>query len=491
MNLAFVPLYIKYLGIEAYGLIGIFAILQAWLTLLDMGMKPALGREMARFTGGAHDAQSIRDLLWSIEVIAAGVALVVFLGVGAAAGWMATDWLKPGSLPTHTVTRAITVMGAVAALRFVEDIYVSSLAGLQLQVQQNVVTGIMATLRGAGAAGVLAWASPTIEAFFAWQGIVSLSTVLILSLVVRRALPVAPLPPRISITQLKSIWRFAAGMMAITCLTLLLTQLDKVLLTRLLALKAYGYYALAGAVAGGLLVLPGPITAAFYPRFTALITVGDPAALRIAYHQGAQMITVLMGSAAIVLIMFHNSVMLLWTGDPVLVRNVAPLMAVMALGTLLNGLMWMPYQLQLAHGWTRLTVVIQTAAVLFLVPAILWTVPRYGAMGAAWISVILNGGYILFLITLMHRRLLPHDKWNWYNYDIAMPLSAGLATALVCRVLSPEHSGRGALFAELFLISALTLLASAMAAPGVRRQLLRHLPAALNPISSRIARQYF
>ena len=69
MGLVFIPLYIKYLGIEAYGLIGIFALLQAWLALLDMGMRPALGREMARFTSGAHNAQSIRDLLRTIEVI--------------------------------------------------------------------------------------------------------------------------------------------------------------------------------------------------------------------------------------------------------------------------------------------------------------------------------------------------------------------------------------------------------------------------------------
>jgi O-antigen/teichoic acid export membrane protein len=52
VGLAFIPLYIRYLGIEAYGLIGIFAILQAWLALLDLGLRPALGREMARFTGG-------------------------------------------------------------------------------------------------------------------------------------------------------------------------------------------------------------------------------------------------------------------------------------------------------------------------------------------------------------------------------------------------------------------------------------------------------
>ena len=36
MGLAFIPIYIKYLGIESYGLIGLFALFQAWLILLDM-----------------------------------------------------------------------------------------------------------------------------------------------------------------------------------------------------------------------------------------------------------------------------------------------------------------------------------------------------------------------------------------------------------------------------------------------------------------------
>lgn len=50
MSLAFIPIYIKYLGIEFYGLIGLFALLQAWLILLDMGMTPTLSREMAMST---------------------------------------------------------------------------------------------------------------------------------------------------------------------------------------------------------------------------------------------------------------------------------------------------------------------------------------------------------------------------------------------------------------------------------------------------------
>ena len=48
-----VPLYIRYLGVEAYGLIGFFAMLQSWFSLLDMGLTPTMARETSRFHGGA------------------------------------------------------------------------------------------------------------------------------------------------------------------------------------------------------------------------------------------------------------------------------------------------------------------------------------------------------------------------------------------------------------------------------------------------------
>ena len=51
LGLVFIPLYIKHLGVEAYGLIGVFAILQAWLGLLDMGLKSALGRKIGTEPG--------------------------------------------------------------------------------------------------------------------------------------------------------------------------------------------------------------------------------------------------------------------------------------------------------------------------------------------------------------------------------------------------------------------------------------------------------
>lgn len=488
MGLAFIPLYIKYLGIEAYGLIAIFAILQAWLALLDMGMRPALGREMARFTGGAHDAQSIRDLLRSIEIIGIAIAGAVALGIWAASGWLAAEWVTAKDLPLQVIAQAFAIMGAVTALSSIESIYVSSIVGMQRQVLQNVLTSLLATARGLGAVGVLVWVSPTIDAYFIWQGLISLTTVAVFAGIVYRTLPNGHQPARFSWAALIGIWRFAAGMMAITLLTLLLTQVDKILLSRLLTLEVFGYYALAGTVANALYMLIGPTTTAFYPRLTELVTRGDEVALRLVYHQGAQLVTVLMGAAAIVLIVFGDRVLLLWTADPALSQHVAPLLSVLALGTLFNGLMWIPYQTQLAHGWTTLTIKVNIVAVAVLVPGILWAVPKYGTAGAAWMWVTLNAGYLVFGIYFMHRRLLPKEKWRWYRQDVATPIIAATATATLCRWAIPAEMSKIAGLALLMIVSACVLIAAALTAPMVRHQIARHLPDRVKLITTRRCR---
>jgi len=476
MSLAFVPLYIKYLGIEAYGLIGIFAILQAWLTLLDLGMKPALGREMARFTAGARSPESIRDLLRSVEVIGLAIAGVVAAGIWAGSGWLAADWLKSGSLPTAQVAQAVAIMGVVSALRFIESIYDSTLVGLQRQVLENVVASIMATVRSVGAVAVLALVSPSIEAFFLWHGVISVVSVILLAAAVYRTLPTAPRPAQFSLPALMTTWRFAAGMMVITVLALLLTQVDKILLSRLLTLEAFGYYALAGTVATALYMLSGPIGIAAYPRFTELVTLRDESRLRAVYHESAQAVTVLMGAAAVVLIVFGDQVLLLWTGDPRLTANVGPLVTVLALGTLLHGLMGIPYYLQLAYGWTSLTIRVNTVAVAVLVPAILWVVPAHGAIGAAWVWVALNVGYLTFEIYFMHRRVLRSEKVRWYLGDVAVPLIAATGAAWLARWARPSELGTLGEICALAASAAFVLTAAALTAPLVRSRVAQYLP---------------
>ncbi len=475
ISLAFIPIYVRYLGIEAYGLIGIFVMLQTWLTLLDLGMKPTLAREMARFTSGAHDAKSIRDLLRSIEIVGIATGVAIALGIWAASGWLASNWVTAENLSREAVARAFAVMGAVAALRFIENIYVSSIEGLQRQVLQNVVSSIMAGMRGIGAVGVLIWISPTIEAFFVWQGLISAMTVAAFAGVVYSALPKCSQPARFSPSALLGIWRFAAGMVGITFLALLLTQVDRILLLRLLSLKTFGYYALAGVAANALYMLTGPITTAFYPRFVELVARGDEVALRASYHLAAQLVTVLTGAAAIELMIFGDKILILWMADPALTQEVEPLMMALVLGTLFHTLVTIPYHMQLSNGWTALTIRVNIVAIIVLVPAILWVVPKHGAIGAAWIWVTLNIGYLLFYVFLMHQRLLPSDKWRWYSQDVSVPLATALLTAGLCRWVIPDYSGPIGGFSVVVISFSCVLIAAVLSAPMVRNQIAQRI----------------
>ena len=182
-----------------------------------------------------------------------------------------------------------------------------------------------------------------------------------------------------------------------------------------------------------------------------------------------------MGSAAVVLIVFCERILLLWTADPELTARVAPIAGVLALGTGLNCLLWIPYQMQVAHGWTALTIRINTVAVILLVPTILWVVPAYGGIGAAWVWVVLNAGFLLFSIYFMHRRLLPTEKWLWYGQDVVVPLAVAIAAALFCRWLLPNDLSRVIELGALLACSGCVMIAAAAAAPLVRAQLAQHL----------------
>lgn len=471
MGLAFVPMYIKYLGMEAYGLIGIFGVLQASLTLLDMGMTPTLNREMARFTAGAHSPQSIWDLLRSLEVICFGIAILIGMSVWAASPWLGGNWLRAEKLPTDVVVQAIAVMGFVVGLRFVEGLYRGAILGLQKQVWFNALYATLATLRGIGAVGVLAWVAPTIEAFFLWQGIVSTITIAILAVSVHRSLTRPELPRRFSLPALSGVWRFASGIVATSFLVLLLTQMDKVLLSRLLSLENFGYYAFAATVASVLYQLVVPVTQALYPRFSELVTRDDTSELAAAYHHGAQLVSVLTVPTALVLMIFGEDLLVLWTRDVTLARATAPLVALLALGALLNGLMNIPYNLQLAYGWSGFAVRVNMVAVAILAPAILWVTPRYGAVGAAWVWVILNTGYVLITIHFMHRRLLTREKWAWYISDLGVPLVAASTVAAVALLLKPNQMGNLGLLCWIAGAGVMMLTAAGLSTTIIRRDL--------------------
>lgn len=466
INLAIIPVYISLLGMESYGLVGIFAIVQACFAALDAGMTPTLNREMARYAAGSHTKQSITDLVRSIEVLC-GALLLVLISLGLlGADWIARHGVGTNSLPHETVANALRMIAVVAALRMVEGVYRGAILGLQRQVWVNVSTAGLATLRAAGAVAILKWIDPSVGAFFAWQAIVSLLAVVMFARTTHRALPKAR--ARFSLQALSGVKGFAGGIVGTSLLALALSQFDKLLLARLLPLETFAGYSLAATVANSLYQLVNPVAQAYYPRLTELATQQDRTGLASSYHMGAQLLAVAVLPAAMLLIVMGQPILQLWTSDPALSTSTAPLLALLAAGCLFNGVMHMPYMLQLAHGWSSFAFRTNAISAVIYVPVLFLVTRHHGAIGAASCWLVLNLLVVLISVPFMHRRLLPLEMGRWYVQDLLLPLAGVTVTLVMLSRIEPAHMTQSLQTAYLAAAGAVAMAVCVLASARLR-----------------------
>jgi O-antigen/teichoic acid export membrane protein len=475
MGLAFVPIYVKYLGIESYGIIGMFAIIQASLVLFDMGMIPSLGRELSRFSAGSRSAQSLKDLLRSIEFIGLFIAIVISLIIFLSSRWIAEFWLQGNNLSIELVSRSISIMGIVTALRFIENIYRSALIGLQKQVIFNLINASLATIRSFGAVATLLWISPTLDAFFLWQAVIGIFSVFTFFVITYNLLPRTDRRGKFNGSELVGIWKFGMGVLGINVLAFLLTQVDKVLLSKLLNLNDYGYYTLATSISGSIFYLITPITTSLYPKMCELVSKKDYMNLAENFHKGAQMVTVLVGSCSIVLIFYSKILILLWFNNEVLASRISVFLSIMTFGNLLNCLNWVPYQTQLAFGWTKLAVIVNSFAILFIIPSIIYFVPIWGIEGAAWIWVILNLGYLTISVSFMFKKILLMEKLRWYFQDNIIPLCYTFISVGLFYLFFSGAETKIMQFLILLTSSIIAIITSALSANLIRLDLFIYL----------------
>ena len=170
MALAFVPVYLRMLGAEGYGLIALCTTFQASFAIIDVGLTTTLNRELAVRAASGLDARHVLRTLEVVYWIAAAIGALTIMG---ASGWIAAHWVKANTLPVSEVRHAIVLMAFVLAFQWPLGFYSGGLLGLERQVTANALLIATSTLRYAGAALVLVAVSADLRSFFLWQVMVS------------------------------------------------------------------------------------------------------------------------------------------------------------------------------------------------------------------------------------------------------------------------------------------------------------------------------
>jgi len=390
--------------------------------------------------------------------------------IWACSGMMADHWLHLDRIGRDEATSAIAIMGLSIALLWPSAFYANCLSGLERQPALNAINIVFATLRYPGVLLVLR-SVPSLAAFLWWYALVGLLQSLATALVVWRALPRGYRDARWSSVELHGNRRFAGGLFTIGVLSMGVSQIDRLSIASLRPLAELGYYTLAISIAGGLGRMVLPMFNAIYPRFSRLVAQGEDAKVHELYHLGSQYLAIVVAAVAAVLIVFAHDVLYLWTGNATLANTTTLPLAILVAGSALNGLMNIPYALQLANGWTRLAMGMNAASLLVGITFCLWAVPRFGISGAACVWLLANLASIAIGIPLMHRRLLRGEMARWYFHDVAPPVVAALVVALGLHVLMPPLARTIPGAAWLGFASAATLTGTALASHPTRRRM--------------------
>jgi len=129
------PLYIKYLGAEAYGLIGFFTMLTSWMMLLDAGLTATLVREASRLR---NKLKELKLTLRTIESMFLLISIIAVFIVYLAKDYLAMNWLDVKDLTINEVSFSIFIMGVIIGLRFFSTLYRGFINGFEHQIWINV-----------------------------------------------------------------------------------------------------------------------------------------------------------------------------------------------------------------------------------------------------------------------------------------------------------------------------------------------------------------
>lgn len=266
VSLATVPLFLRYVGVERFGILAVVWALLAYFTLFDFGLGRAVAQRLSRHA--QMDERLRSDVLWTaicaaIVMAIAGSALLIFLtdlylmrfaslsDRSRAEAASAMPWLA-GALPF--VLMISVLRGALTArLRFVEINVVDVVSAVLTQVLP-----LAAAASGFVELGVL------VPAALASRVV----SVAILFRLCRTGIPLTG-GPRVSWTHLRALAQYGGWITLMSLVVPLLVTGDRLLIGAVLGASFVAFYTIPYDVVTKVMTITTSVSTALFPRLAS------------------------------------------------------------------------------------------------------------------------------------------------------------------------------------------------------------------------------
>jgi len=433
-NLIFIPLYIIYLGEEAYGLVTFFATLQTVLNILGLGLSKTLRREFAAEEGGEFNKVYKYKLLRTVELVYVFLGFVIILVCWIGSEFISTKYLNIETLSVDIVKITILLMGISIAMQLIANLYVGCLFGLEKQVQANLIQIIWSLIKNGGVIFVLEFAEKDVRVFYTWFIFCDF-----LYLIVVRKFIIYYLKSSENKCYweykdffiLKKIYKYTLGIMFISVGYAINTQVDKIVISGKFSLTEVGAYNTASNLSYVVSMVAAAAGIASFSRFSRLYSSKDLDESKrffLVINRRTNLIICTLGSF---LSVYSYEILSIWTGNQFLtelVRSAAPLII---LGTTLSAIQQIPYEFFLSCGITIFNNILTLVSILYVLTVTPIMITKLGLLGAGISWLVQMFITTIIYLFIFYKKYFNKNILSRFCIDLVLPLLGSLLVAFL------------------------------------------------------------
>ncbi len=411
------------------------------MALLDAGLTATLSREFARKDNSKEEKNRIFKTLESSYFILVTVCIIVVFSLS---NFIAYKWLNLSTQNPEKVSLYFKIISFDIGFQLLLRFYIGGLLGLEEQVKANFYQVGWGILRN-GLVIILIIFYPYLEFFFLWQAFSTLFFVILIKLALNKSLNgnyVLDLKLGFEKEVFEKVWKFAGGMLLISLVAGLNSQLDKLSISKLLSVESLGYYTLSISVASVIIASVNPISVAALPRFTALFSAGKIKEASTLFYKIILIVAILVFSVMGNIIFWGEEIIWVWTGKFELAEHTSEILPIMAISYSMLAIVTIPFNIAIANGYTILNNLLGLTSLFLTLPGYWIATKSFGATGAAsvfcLVQTMITIIYIYFIDIKFLKTIRPVKV---YIKNILFPLLISLIIAYLFSLLSHFYHG--------------------------------------------------
>jgi O-antigen/teichoic acid export membrane protein len=394
-SLISLPFYLSILGLSQYGLIAVILLIQILLNSLDFGLWQSMIREISIALKLPDGRLKTSSLVFNVEKLYWVLALVITFIVIVISTYISTHWLNLLNTPIEIAKLSVCGAALIFLFQFPGIFYRSVLIAAEEQIYLNkilTVTNIFRHIVGV----ILVFLYPSIVTYIIWQILIVLCETFIRRAKVYSIFGNIDYVRYWDFNKIINFFRLTSGLSFALWAGTFFTQIDKIIMSKIVSINEFAYYSIATTISLGVLQLIQPIIMSAQP--TAFALKDDPFLLHQLYKKLFLYITLIFSLIILGFFLLGRSLLELWLGNANLTNHVFDYCSLLLIGSAFNALYSIGYMDWIVHKKTKNLLALNLASLAIVIVFLPVVINTFSSKNAPLVWIIIN--FLCFSCTL-------------------------------------------------------------------------------------------